>query len=71
MRELPRAIVPVLLGILGLVAIAAGLLGANFQWRPLGSGQRGPTMPGWLARPFFVLLGIGFLVGAFGLWRRS
>jgi hypothetical protein len=64
-------LVPAIIALCGLAAIASGLLGRNFHWKPLGSEQVGPRVPGWFARPFLVLIGIAFLAAAVALWHQE
>ena len=54
---------------LGASAIAVALFGQRFFFKPLGSSREGPTMPGWLARTFFAVVGLVFLFAAIDTWR--
>jgi hypothetical protein len=54
-----------LLAACGLGAIIGGLFGEEFHWKP--RGYPGPRMPGWFARPYFVLLGIAVLADVLAL----
>ena len=56
--------------LLGGAMVVGGLMGQHFYFKPLGSKQRGPSMPVWMARPFFVALGSAFLYAAFSLFRN-
>lgn len=57
--------------LMGCAIVVGGFVGQEFYFKPLGSGQNGPSMPVWMARPFFVALGCAFLYAAVELFRSA
>jgi hypothetical protein len=55
----------------GVVSVLQGLFGKEFYFALLGSRQKGPPMPKWFGRPFFVIWGFGALYFAVDLLRNS
>ncbi len=66
-----RYLLMLLLIVLGITGVATGFFSRRFSFKPLDSREAGPTMPVWMAKPFFVALGCAFLYAAFGLARNA
>jgi hypothetical protein len=69
-EQLVHRLIAVLLGVVGGAILIRAFTGKEFFLSPLASRQLGPRLPNWLARPLVLLIGIGALLLAIGLWRQ-
>ncbi len=70
-EQLVNRLTSVLLGVAGGIMLIRAFTGKAFFLAPLASRQVGRRLPNWLAKPLVLLIAIGALVLAIGLWRQS
>ena len=63
-----RIVLAAFLAIFGIASLLHSIFGKVYHFAVLGSEKPGLPMPKWLARPFFFLMGVGFLWCAFQIW---
>ncbi len=63
-----KVVLTVWFAVFGVASLAHSFVGKDFRFAIRGSDEPGPQMPRWLGRPFFFLMGVGFLWLAFEPW---
>ncbi len=66
-----KVVLTVLFATTGLASVVHSFVGKDFRFARRGSDEPGPQMPRWLGRPFYFLMGVGFIWLAVEGWIQG